>query len=264
MKQKNKCKINTLLLVLLVISIIIIILLCIFGLKNIIAFLKLIDYSALTAIVPIIAVIVTIIISEKNQKETIEATIKSNNQLAFENELYDILNIYNQLITDLSLLRIDWERPGDNNLIKRESIISWGDCTKKYKYLLADMEHRIYYHYKYYDNIKHDELDKLLKDIQGLNKSIEIKLDEYSKLAIPAYEINTENTKILYKKDMEDEKIAKINELYDKAKNIVNESSNIVLYISKLILDNKKMIYYEALSCIKERERIIKNYIKEE
>ena len=99
MKQKNKCKINTLL-VLLVISIIIIILLCIFGLKNIIAFLKLIDYSALTAIVSIIAVIVTIIISEKNQKKTIEATIKSNNRLAFENELYDILNIYNQLITD--------------------------------------------------------------------------------------------------------------------------------------------------------------------
>lgn len=262
MKQKNKCKINTLL-VLLVISIIIIILLCIFGLKNIIAFLKLIDYSALTAIVSIIAVIVTIIISEKNQKETIEATIKSNNQLAFENELYDILNIYNQLITDLSLLRIDWERPGDNNLIKRESIISWGDCTKKYRYLLADMEHRIYYHYKYYDNIKHDELDKLLKDIQGLNKSIEIKLDEYSKLAIPAYEINTENTEAFYM-DNKDEKIAKINELYKKAEKIINESSDIVLYISKLILDNKKMIYYEALSCIKEREKIIKNYIKEE
>ena len=64
--------------------------------------------------------------------------------------------------------------------------------------------------------------------------------------------------------DNTDEKIAKINELYKKAEKIINESSDIVSYISKLILDNKKMIYCEALSCIKEREKIIKNYIKED
>lgn len=255
---KSRCKINAILLTSLVFSIIVIVLLCIFGIRNIIAFLKCFDYTALAAIVSIIALIVTIVINSKNQSKSIEATIRSNNQLEFEKGLYNILDIYNQLVLDMSLLKIDIDSY-QNDLIQKECIYSWNDCTTKYIFLLDDIEHRIYYLYKYYNSFEHNELDKLIKDIKGLNQSLKLKLIDYSNLSVRASKVNGEYAKI-NNNSVQGNLNSTIDDIFNDIQEIINDQKNIINIISNLILNNKNMIYTEALNCIKEREELIKLY----
>ena len=250
-------KINYFLVILLIIFSIIILLLCLFGFDSIIKTIKGFNYSFITSIVSILALIITIINNRKYQNQNIEAIIRSNNQIEFEKELYNILNIYNQLAVDMSLLKVDTEISPNNTIIMKECISSWNDCTIKYQYLLDDIEHKIFYFYKYYNDFEHTELDKLIKDIQGLNQSLKLKLAEYSKLSVKAYEINGKFSKANCLADY-DKKMESLDNVFDDIKVIIHDSADIIMCISNLIMNKKNVIYTEALNCIKERERLIK------
>lgn len=255
--KKITNKINYLLVILLIIFLIIIILLCSFGFDAIVKTIKGFDYSFVTSLVSILALIFAIINNYKNQNQNIVAAIRSNNQIEFEKELYNILNIYNQLAVDMSLLKVDIEGSSNNIIIMRECISSWNDCTTRYHYLLDDIEHKIFYFYKYYNDFEHTELDKLIKDIQGLNQSLKLKLSDYSKLSVKAYEINGKFAKANCLADY-DKKMESIDDVFDDVKVIIRDSTDIIVCISNLIMNKKEVIYNGALNCIKERERLIK------
>ena len=157
----------------------------------------------------------------------------------------------------MSLLKIDFDS-SNKNLIIKEYIVSWNDCTIRYQFLLDDMEHKIYYFYKYYNDFNHNELDKLIKDIQGLNQSIKLELNNYSKLSTKAYKINEEFTKIDYRNNSTAEQ-DKIDDIFKKCEELIKESNSIVIIISNLILNKKFIIYTEALNSIREREELMKN-----
>lgn len=259
MRKNNQ--VNIVLILSLTFSIFIIVLLSIFGLKNIMKVICNFNFTAITSIVSVIALISTIIYNRKLQNKNIEASIRSTNQLEFEKELYNILDTYNKLLIDMCLLKLDFDN-SNKNLIMRECISSWNDCTTRYQYLLDDMEHKIYYFYKYYNAFNHDELDKLIKDIQGLNQSIKLELIDYSKLSMKAHKINEKFTKLDKILDS-NERQNEINSIFTECEEIIKDSNSIVTIISNLILSKKNIIYTGALNSIKEREKLIKIYNEE-
>lgn len=235
-----------------IILIIIIILISIYGLKGIFYLIKNANYTAVASIVSIIALIYTIIKSKKEQTKIIESLIRSDNQIKFEKELYNILDTYNMLIIDISLLKIEFDRKNNNNFILPECISNWTDCTIKYSYLLDDMETKMYYLYKYNSFPNHYMYDKLVKDIQGINQSLKIELTNYSKLSTKASNINLKYSMYCQDKTIDFEAIS------NECKDIIFEAKNIIIEISNIINNKKSIIYDEALECIKERELIIK------
>lgn len=246
-----------LLLSLLIVSIVLIILLSMFGFKRIVKSILGLNYTMVTSVTSIIAIIVTIILNQKDKNKTLEANIRAQSQIEFKQKLYDVLSLYDQLLSDVSLLRLDFN---DNNspdlsLISEKSITNQNNCIYKYQFLLNDMEFKIFYYHNY-RNCEHNELDKLLRDIQGLNQALILELDHYADLSSDIRSINSKY--INYKKELR-RSIYYFPFDFSDYEKVVRKTNDIIKNIGNLISNKKLILYEEALKCIEEREIIMKN-----
>lgn len=190
-----------------------------------------------------ITLIYTIFRDSNERNKSIESATLSNNQLEFEKRLYDVLNVYNELISESSVMFFDTSLTANKIMIPLSTTFKFKDMPIKYRLKFSKMKDDIYYFYREVESV-HPVLDNLINDIESLNKKLMIELKKYMNLAIKSIELS---------KDSIDE-MKKI-ELY---KELNSERTSINSNILNLINDNKESIYNNARLCIRERMRIIK------
>lgn len=243
--------------------IILLILLCfisVFGFTKVVNFIvNDINYTAVASISSVVAVIITIMLDRKEKYKLIKSNLDSANQLEFERKLLDTLCIYDDLIRELCSFRLEFVGSIDNNsYISRDTISYWNDLSNKYLYLLPEMKLRIEYLYNT-SKYSHNELDKLLKDIEDVNSSLTIKLIDFQKLSIDAININSQHHNNQFELN-NDLKIKMIEELYNKASVLINNITDFNCSISSIINKKKNLIYEEARKAISERESQLINW----
>lgn len=250
----KKLKKNWLFLMIIIILLILLCFISIFGFGKVIDFIfNDVNYTAIASISSVVVVIITIISDRKEKFKLIRSNIDSANQLEFERKLFDTLCIYDDLIRELCSFRLEFVGAIDkNSYISRDTISNWYDLSNKYLYLLLEMKLKIEYLYNT-NKYSHNELDKLLKDIEDVNSSLNIKLIDFQKLSIDAININGQHFNIQFKSN-DAEKMNTINDLYNKANDLINNISDFNNSISSIINNKKNLIYEEAQKAISERE----------
>ena len=257
MKNKNT-KLIIILSTIIFILITLLIIVSVFGFKRILDFISNLDYAVVTAVISLVTALYTIIHDRKESKKSIDSAIKSQNQIEFENRLYDVLNIYDQLLYDISSLRMEYTNVtiDENYLIKSESIDNHVNCITKYYFLLNDVEYKIKYYYKLHNQI-HNEYDIFITEIKGLNQLLLLELDHYVDLAPKMRKVN--NDYFNYKYEHMQNPTNPFAFDFKDVNSIVDESNKIVKNIGDIISSKKQLLYDEALKCIMEREIVLKN-----
>ena len=241
-----------------IIALLLLIILClVFGFNNISKFFSnnYLFLSSLASIATCIGLIYTIYYNIINHSKELENSRISANQLEFEKELYGILCVYDDLVSDLLYNLMFIDSSGIN--IRVDSLLSMSDISIKYRYILNNVHNKIYFFYRNIE-VEHPKLDLLIKDIEALNVTINNELNHYSELCNDGFEIN----KKYLNKVNNDRNIAK-EYVYDEFNKDFTQMIDKKCKISNSIIDiiscKKNLIYLESSECIEERATIFKN-----
>ncbi len=211
-----------------------------------------VDYTALATIISIIALLYTIIKDRKETKKLIDYNIKINNQLEFENKLYETINIYNNLIRDISSINIKFIKNSEYEYIDDNLSDKINNIACNYTFELLGMKNKIIYFYKYKDI---SMINKLLMDIDNINQLLSIDLASLAALRGEISDINYLFAKVKYENDYNGkEKI--INNTHKKVVKFNKSLFEIIKNINKTINDNYNLILNDAIECINKRKGI--------
>lgn len=211
-----------------------------------------VDYTALATIVSIMALLYTIIKDRKETKKLIDYNIRINNQIEFENKLYETINIYNNLIRDISSINIKFIKNSEYEYIDDNLSDKINNIACNYTFELLGMKNKIIYFYKYKDI---SMINKLLMDIDNINQLLSIDLASLAALRGEISDINYLFAKVKYENDYNGkEKI--INNTHKKVVKFNKTLFEITKNINKTINDNYNLILNDAIECINKRKGI--------
>lgn len=211
-----------------------------------------VNFTALATVVSIVALLYTIIKDRKETKKLIDYNIRINNQLEFENKLYEVINVYNKLIRDINGISIKFIRNSDYEYIDDNLSDRINTIACNYTFELIGMKNKILYFYKYKDK---SIINKLLDDIDNTNQLLNIDLARLATLRGDISNINYLFSSVKYEKDFKNKKKV-INNTHKETLKLNKSLFEIANNINKTINDNYNLILNDAMECIEMRKNI--------